>query len=407
MACLTLALLPEQEKTNNEPGDGVPAIAGVVAHEARKRTLFLWQTYTAALEASSQGLQHFSDAQVAAIESMVHQAQLRQQIAAEQAQLDAGREQIAEQHQSRLSAIALQGAGQRAQINARHAEALYKAGLQLAQAQADALRQHNKRLATIRQQYLDDVERANLSFGDSLEQAEQQRNVNLYLDAVKQRERDLEDARKKRDRANQEEGVNYQERLRQAQQAYNQQVQAARRARQQQLAELQRRLAQERTLERQRHQQRLAETRQALAALLAEYARFYGALARMQHSRPAPRGRGGGSAPIPMQRGFEGVVRGPKTFYVEPGVTEYVYASGNLRGRPRASQPVGATGGAKAANLPASLAVSVGGSVTVDMAGFDEAVVRRWQPLLVQAAVDEVTAVITRAAAQQTRRPVQ
>ncbi len=43
MACLTLVLLPEQEKKYNEPVDGVPAIAGVVAPEARKGTLFPWQ----------------------------------------------------------------------------------------------------------------------------------------------------------------------------------------------------------------------------------------------------------------------------------------------------------------------------------------------------------------------------
>ena len=43
MVCLTEVLLPEQEEKYKEPVDGVPAIAGIVTHEARKGALFPWQ----------------------------------------------------------------------------------------------------------------------------------------------------------------------------------------------------------------------------------------------------------------------------------------------------------------------------------------------------------------------------
>lgn len=358
-----------------------------------------WKTYGEAVRAASEGVDYFSRGQMGRIQAAVDMLQVQQDIAQEEQRVALETEQANIEHQNRMAQIEERAAQRRAAIWEKYYDSLQRARDQRQQAIENATQQHQKRMAQIERQYQQEIDRINQRFGDALEQAEAERNINVYLDAVKQRERDLEDAKKKRDEQKREAEINYREQLDAAQAAYDRQIELAERARDRQLAELRERLVQEREMERARHRERLEETRAALNALLAEYAEFYRRLRAMRVSAMSSTGSGGATGPgtgggtIPMQHGFEGIVTGPQTFYVEPGVREYVYATPTSPSPMQGSQ----------ANVP--LGVTVGGTINVDMSGFSDQVVKRWQPLLVQAALDEVTGVITTVVdAQQGRR---
>jgi len=94
-----------------------------------------------------------------------------------------------------------------------------------------------------------------------------------------------------------------------------------------------------------------------------------------------------------MQHGFNDVVTGPQTFHVEPGVTEYVYASGDL-GRQQVLPSAGA-------NQAATMQALVAGSVGVGLSGFSEGLLSRIGPALqesvAQGVLDELAEAFERA----------
>ena len=97
-----------------------------------------------------------------------------------------------------------------------------------------------------------------------------------------------------------------------------------------------------------------------------------------------------GGVAIPLQHGFAGMVEGPQTFRVEPGVKEFVYASGNLRGARETPAP------SQAASSAMALQHSIRGGISVGMSGLSSQVLNGLGPALQdsigQAIVDSITA---------------
>lgn len=400
------------------------------------------EEYTRAMEAARNGLLALTEANQAEIQAAVDGARRKREIAEEEARirekarresrriaderiealqavLDAEAnvngevEAEAEEHQDRMAEIAERGVQERAKANDKLGDALAKAAVQRNRAIEDAERAHRQRVEDIEQVYRRRLQEIERNYARTIREAAVERDALAILQARERRDEELEDARQNRQDALDDEDRALTERLRQAEQAYRDQVDAAKNAYRQQLGELDERIRQEREKEAQAWQQRRQEiqaqtqeeillARAKYDALLAEHARFLRILGEnpppgWRPNYTLPSGPGGDQSPVAMQRGGSGVVRGPATFRVEPGVREAFWFSGDLRGGQRPQVPFLGGGAAQQTTVPYRHQVDVGGRLSVDVAGLGERIAGRLKGMVTDAVMDEVAGVFEEA----------
>ena len=308
-------------------------------------------------------------------------------------------------HQQKMADIAAKGAAARAEAERDLERSLLDAERERGRALEDAARAHALAVQDIERRHRERLNEIEHDYQKTVAEASIERDALAILQARERRQEEIDDANRDRDRSLEDEGRNFEERQRQIEQSYQDQVAAAQRAYAQRMRDLDQQLAEETRKERAAQRQRLEDARQAHENELAlaevywrryesAYRRHLGNLRRIRGGTGREGGLMGGlGGGIGMQHGYDGIVTGPQTFRVEPGVTEYVYASGDL-GR----QPVLPSAGA---NQAATMRALVGGSVGVGLSGFSEGLLSRIGPALqesvAQGVLDELAEAFERA----------
>lgn len=308
-------------------------------------------------------------------------------------------------HQQKMADIAEKGAQARAEAERDLERSLLDAERERSRALEDAARAHAMAVQDIERRHRERLDEIEHDYQKTVAEASIERDALAILQARERRQEEIDDANQDRDRSLEDEGRNFQERQRQIEQSYQDQVLAAQQAYAQRMRDLDQQLAEETRKEREAQRQRLEDARVAHEnelALAEVYWRRYESgyrrhLANLRQIRGGT-GREGGlmgglGGGIGMQHGFEGIVTGPQTFHVEPGVQEFVYASGDL-GRQQVLPSAGA-------NQAATMRALVGGSVGVGLSGFSEGLLSRIGPALqesvAQGVLDELAEAFERA----------
>ncbi len=262
-----------------------------------------------------------------------------------------GVEGAEKEHQDRLT-----------QIKERAATDRQRAVDRLQQTLENASRNHKARIEDIERRHRERVQDIERNFTKTVAQASIERDALAILQARERRGEELSDAEQDRQRSQADEGRSYGEQVRAAQAAY-----------QQRLIEIDRALAEEGRRERAAQVVRLADLREFHTA---EYEEVKAQLKRLQdeYDKAAARRRnvlgrrGGGDERtrelMNMQHGGSGIVTGPATFKVEPGVTEAYWFSGQMGSAPQ-----------RGALRSSPQQVRVGGRISLDAAGLPERIV--------------------------------
>jgi hypothetical protein len=365
-----------------------------------------------AVEQTTQAQQEAIEAEKRRAEIIEGMAGFREQIAKArldvilaEMQLNRELEQREADHQRRMVEIDRKGAQRRAKLMFDFNKALADAARTRQRALEDAAREHARAVQRIERDHrdrLDDIER---SYTSTVEEAAIERDAIAIFEARKRRAQEIEDADRDRGRQLEDENINFGDRQRQAEQAYRDQVEAARRAFEEQKRQLELSLAEQRRKEQEAQKERAASTSRAQAQELrklrnylrqieADYRAHLLRLKALSATIPAavPRRRIPGRGR--MQEGGSGIVTGPQTFQVEPGVTEAFWFSGALGQRAPVlpTQEVAQTIGMQAA---------VRGAVGVGLSGFSDGLMGRIGPQMVemvgQAVIDELEDAFLRA----------
>jgi hypothetical protein len=249
---------------------------------------------------------------------------------------------------------------------------------------ADASRNHGMRMADIERNYRKRVADIERQYTKTVAEAAVDRDALAIFRAREARTEQLRDAEEGRSEAIDQENRSYAEQLRGLEESY--------RAR---LQNIQQSLDQEIAREREAHVQRINDARQARGQEIAELQSFLaqresllaqhvanmrrlwdqmGGVTRRNMPRIDPMTGGG----FDMQHGGAGVVTGPATFRVEPGMTEAFWFSGGQRGAPQFGSGMQA----------ASQSVRVGGNVGVNVSGLGDQLGERIAPQIGQLIVD-------------------
>lgn len=268
----------------------------------------------------------------------------------------------------------------------------------------DAHRRHAMRIQDIERDYRRRVLEIEEEYQRTVKQAAIENDALAILRARERRAQELIEAGRDRDENIQDENDDFQESLRQAEQTYQDRLKAAKESYEEELRDIERNL--QRRLEREREnweirkrelhvraQYEIDVNRQALEQMYRDAVSY---VTRINQLRPKfpPRTQPRGPSKRPptslgdWDEGFEGMVRGPMTARIGAGVTEYVYASGDLGGGMR--QPVMPSTNAIQNQ---SLRASVSGAVGVGLSGFSERLMGRIGSQLTesvgQAVIDE------------------
>lgn len=317
-----------------------------------------------------------------------------------QAQVE-GRER---DHQAKMAEIVRKGAQDRAKAQREFDKAVAAAARTRQRALEDAARKHARAVQKIERDHrrrLDEIEER---FTETVGEAAIERDAIAIFEAHKRRAQEIEDANQDRSDQLNDENISFEDSKAQAERAFRDQVESARRALQERQRDIDRSIEEQREKENTAQAQRLAGQKAAQAAQLLALRQYLGqveadyrahlarlkALTATAPSAIIPGQRRG----TPMQEGGSGVVTGPATFTVEPGVTEGFWFSGALGQRAPVlpSQEISQTVGMQAA---------VGGAVGVALSGFSGGLMDRIGPQMVemvgQAVVDELTEAFTRA----------
>lgn len=255
-------------------------------------------------------------------------------------------------------------------------------------------RNHARRMEDIEYNHQRRVQDINRNFAKTVRAAAIERNALAILLARETRAEQLGDAERDRQDQVRNEGRNYEDSLAQAQQAYDDQI-----------AELNRHLQEELTRQKQSLEFQLLQNRSYHAAELAELQRHYDDLERItaahrrrmralspfgggaaSGSRGGGGRRGAGRGDLPpggMQEGGHGVITGPASFYVEPGVREAYWFSGSLAGRGTSPVP-GSTTHTMNQNL------QIGGNMGVDVRGLGQSLSDKLGPQIAQLVMDSI-----------------
>jgi len=365
-----------------------------------------------AIEQTAQAQQEATEIEQRRIEIMKEMAELRTQLPMARADVIVAERQLNQQleqqeisHQRRMAEIDRKGAQQRAKLMFNFNKALADAARTRQRALENAAREHARAVQRIERDHrdrLDDIER---SYTSTVEEAAVERDAIAIFEARKRRAQEIEDAERDRGRQLEDENINFGDRQRQAEEAYRDQVEAARRTFEEQKRQLELSLAEQRRKEQESQKERLASTRRANAQELrelrqylhqieADYRAHISRLKALSTTIPAlvPARRPG--RPDRRQEGGAGVVTGPHTFQVEPGVTEGFWFSGALGQRapvmptPEVAQTIG-------------MQAAVRGAVGVGLSGFSDGLMGRIGPQMVemvgQAVIDELEDAFVRA----------
>ena len=245
--------------------------------------------------------------------------------------------------------------------------------------------QHAARMEDIERRYrrrIQDIER---NYSRTVAKAAEERDAEAIYDARIAREDQLRDAEQDRGDA-----------LHSESRSYGDSIQAARDAYDQRIREINIRLQEEIQNERDAHKQELDDLRKFYSDQLRELKEANRLLEaeEWRHQRELVRahtwgrnartgGTGGSGRHTPMQHGGSGVVTGPASFFVEPGVREAYWFSGAMSG---ATQP--AQGGF--AMQPAVQGVQVGGNVNVNASGLPERISAMVTEQVAQTVIDGI-----------------
>ncbi|TET95141.1 MAG: hypothetical protein E3J29_07365, partial [Dehalococcoidia bacterium] len=344
---------------------------------------------TAALEAQRIEIEKINKARAETGAAIVEAREAMEDLGADIADLTAKQseqlEKQAEAHQKRMAEIARRGAARRVQLATQLARSLADAERDRTRALEDAARQHGQAVQDIERRHQERLRDIEASYQKTVAEASIERDALAILRARERRTEELDEANRDRTTSLDDENRNFAEQQRQAQQAYQDRVEAARRSYTERLRELEQELAAEAARERAAWAERKAaiekENQIELGLQETQYAELEAAyqrhLWRMHRIRKRMRAVsspvGGAGGTTGMQAGFEGIVTGPRTFKVEPGVTEFVYASGAL-GQRQTVMP------SAAATQAAGLRAAVSGQVGVGLSGFSEGLLARVGP---------------------------
>lgn len=239
----------------------------------------------------------------------------------------------------------------------------------------DIERDHRRRLIEIDEEYNKTVREAAI-----------ERDALAILQARERRQEEIREAERDRQEAVEDENISYQERLRNIERAFQDRVDKAKLALQDELRDIERNLQRKLEAERRADQQRLRDQKARIDAEIAAERAKYAELQRQLQQFLATRaslisrsGRRVGFQPrltptdetgTRAQSGFSGTVTGPFTVQVEPGVKEFIYASGDLRRQ----EPILPSGAGRSAS---SMRAAVSGGVGVGLSGFSQSLMDR------------------------------
>jgi hypothetical protein len=263
------------------------------------------------------------------------------------------------------------------------------AAQQLADRLESLARNHAARMESIERTYrrrIQDIER---TYSRTVAKAAEERDAEAIYDARIARADQLQDAERDRGDALSSESRSYADSIQSARDAYDQRVR-----------EINQRLQQEIQNERDAHAQELAdlrkfygdqlkELRTANREIEAEEWRHQQELVRAYNWGRRARSTYRDTSPPPppygtgMQHGGSGIVTGPASFFVEPGVREAYWFSGAMSA---ATQP--AAGGF--AMQPAVQGINVGGSVNVNASGLPERISEMVTERVAQTVIDGI-----------------
>ncbi len=139
----------------------------------------------------------------------------------------------------RREQIAQQAATQRARIEQQYSDALQQAQQSYNDAVAQAAQQHARRMEDIERRYQERKRQIEERFSVSFQDAVRKRDALALIEAIRTRQRDLENARRERDQQRTDAEADYNRQIAEQQQALERAREQARIAREQQLSDLQ------------------------------------------------------------------------------------------------------------------------------------------------------------------------
>jgi hypothetical protein len=274
----------------------------------------------------------------------------------------------------------------------------------------EARRRHAFRMEDIERDYRRRLTEIEEDYNKSVFQAALDRDALALFRAKQRRGEETRDAQRDRQDAIRDEERDFSETLRRIDQQFNDRIQRAKESLAEQEQDLRESLAKRQQDEAEDHAERMAKLQQRLADIQRDYTNEMNAInavirskrnemqrwlnanpvvipVRTQGPRRRP-GRRGGNA----DAGFEGVVQGPTSISVGSGVTEYIYASGDLN-RQQGLPSV-------AAAQTQQMRHAVSGAVGVGMTGFSDSLMSQVGPglrdMIGQAVIDQLAEEILR-----------
>lgn len=317
-----------------------------------------------------------------------------------QRQLNQQLEQTERDHQDRMIEITRKAVQDRAKAQRDFDRAVADAARTRQRALEDAARLHARNVQQIERRHRDRLNQIEENFSETVSEAAIDRDAIAIFQARRTREKELKDANQEREQALEDEGINFEDSKRQAEQAFRDQLDAAKRTLAERQRDIDRSLAEQQRKENEAQRKRLASQRLAQALELRDLrahlnrveAEWRAHLSRLQaliNRSQVPVGRPGATPGRPdrRQEGGSGVVTGPHTFQVEPGVTEGFWFSGALGQR----APVLPT---QEMSQSVNMQAAVRGAVGVGLRGFSGGLLDRIGPQLTemvgQAVIDEL-----------------
>lgn len=300
-------------------------------------------------------------------------------------------EEIATKHAEKMVDIAEDAAKDRADAWLKYLRDIQKAELTRNRAIEDATRRHKFALEDIEYDYRRRILEIEEQYQATVFEAAISRDALAIIRARRRKQEQLTDATRDRQDAIRTETRSYQESLYLAQRAYQDRMAAIRQSLQDELAEIERNLAEQTRKEKAAYKEREDNLRDSLQEelriLKEEYAkqererlrfiRYMNSLRLRSSPGSLPRYYDPDTGTVEYDEGFEGIVQGPKTVKIGAGVTEYIYASGDLNKRQRVMP-------SPAANQMQGMRAMVSGGVNVGLGGFSNALVQRISASLTQ-----------------------
>lgn len=255
----------------------------------------------------------------------------------------------------------------------------------------EARRRHTFRMEDIERDYRRRLIEIEEDYDRSVFQAALDRDALALFRAKQRRADETKDAERDRDDATREEIRDYQETLRQIEQQYQDRLEQAKERLAEEERDLQESLKKRQGDEAEDHAERMAKLAQRLADVKQEYTHKMNVINAVIKSKRNEIQRWLNAHPviIPVRQqpyrkkkgrpgtadeGFSGVVQGPTSISVGSGVTEYIYASGDLNRQPMMPSP----GAVQSQQMRHAIA----GGVNVGLLGFSDSLMGQIGPAL-------------------------